>query len=112
MKFIKSFELYLESINNIKNYNGFTIRYNHTKNHDLNKKLIERSHIKDTNYFGNIVEKIVDKSIKEKLNGDVIFFDFKNNFKILVNVSNSELLVITFLSKDQDVNGIKKYEII
>lgn len=27
MKFIKRFELYLESINNIKNYNGFTIRY-------------------------------------------------------------------------------------
>lgn len=39
MKFIKRFELYLESVNNIKKYNGFTIRYNHTKNHDLNKKL-------------------------------------------------------------------------
>lgn len=112
MKFIKRFELYLESVNNIKNYNGFTIRYNHTKNHDLNKKLIERSLIKDTNDFSSIVEKIIDKSIKENLNGDVVFFDFKNNFKILANLSKTELLIITFLSKDQDVNGINKYEII
>lgn len=74
MKFIKRFELYLESVNNIKNYNGFTI--------------------------------------KENLNGDVVFFDFKNNFKVLANLSKTELLIITFLSKDQDVNGINKYEII
>jgi len=33
MRYIKRFKLYLESINNVKNYNGWTIKYNHTKEH-------------------------------------------------------------------------------
>ena len=31
MKFLKKFKLYLESINNVKSYNGWVIKYNHTK---------------------------------------------------------------------------------
>lgn len=112
MRFLKRFKLYLESINNIKSYNGWIIKYNHTNEHDLNDKLIKRSLIKDTNDFGKIIEKIIDRCIKNNLKGDVVFFDFKNQFKILINVDKNTLLVITFLSKDQEVKGIKNYEMI
>jgi len=112
MKFLKKFKLYLESINNVKSYNSWVVKYNHTKEHNLDYKLIERSLIKNTDDFGKIVEKIIDRCIKSNLKGDVVFFDFKNQFKILINVDRNTLLVITFLSKDQEVKGIKNYEMI
>jgi hypothetical protein len=112
MRFLKRFELYLESINNIKSYNGWTIKYNHTKDHDLNDKLIKRSLIKDTNDFEIILKKIIDRCISNNLKGDVIFFDFMNQFKIITNVDTNIILIITFLSSEQEMKGIKKYEII
>jgi uncharacterized protein YfaT (DUF1175 family) len=112
MRFIREFKLYLESIDNIRTYNGWIIKYNHTKHHDLNKKLIERSLIKDTSHFDKIIVKIINRCVEKSLNGDVIFFDFRNQFKILINIGMNILYVITFLSKDQEVKGIKNYEII
>ena len=89
MRYIKRFKLYLESINNVKNYNGWTIKYNHTKEHDLNDKLINRSLIENTDDFEIIVKKIIDRCIKNNLKGDVIFYDFKNQFKIITNVDTN-----------------------
>lgn len=112
MKFIKKFKLYLESINNIKSYNGWTIKYNHTKDHDLNDKLIKRSLVKNTNDFEMIVKKIIDRCIINNLKGDVLFYDFKNQFKIITNIDKNMLFIITVLSKDQETKGIKNYEMI
>lgn len=114
MRFIKLFKLYLESIDNIKSYNGWMIKYNHTDSHNLNDRLIKRSLIKNTNDFDKIVEKIIEKCIINKLNGDVIFFDFKNQFKIItnININKNTLFIITILSKEQDVMGINNYEMI
>jgi hypothetical protein len=114
MKFLKNFKLYLESIDNIKLYKNWKVKYNSTPIHDLNKKLLDRSLITDTNKFDIIIKIIIDKCIEKKLSGNIIFYDFKNQFKILayINQDENEILIITFLSKDQGVNDIQNFEMI
>lgn len=114
MKFLKYFKLYLESVDNVKLYKDWKVRYNNTPSHDLNKRLLDRSLITDTDKFDSIIKVIIDRCINNNLNGNVVFYDFNNKLKILtyINNKNKEVMVITFLSKDQTVNDIKNFEII
>lgn len=103
MKFIKRFLLFLEGISNNKSINGWVIKYNHNKSHDLDDKLSKRTNVKTEKEFIYILEKVTLKCDSDKLSGSYTFVSFKNLIKLIIDIDNikGEILIITILGKDE-----------
>jgi hypothetical protein len=113
MKFIKYFKQLFEGFLDFNKFKNWRIFYYHNTNHDLEKRIKERTNIDDKT-FNEILIKIINICENEKIEGEWVFASFKYNFKIIVDIENikSEILIITILSSDQKTKETKNIKLI
>lgn len=91
--FNRPFHILLESVDNIRVYKNWTIKYNNTIHHDLNSKLVDRSLIKNTDDFAEVVKRIIDRCILNKLAGDILLTSSHQPVPNLVAIKSSLMLI-------------------
>lgn len=112
MRFIKYFKLFLENFTDNSNIRNYVITYFHTKLHDINIKILQRTSIKNENEFNEILNNIIIKIENDKLIGNYTFVSFKYSAKIVTKTSNKILKIITILGKDEKIKNNDKIIVI
>lgn len=113
MKFIKYFKEILESIINLTNVKNWFVKFNHSKKHDLDIKMSNRTELSDKK-FEEILDKIIKICDDENIDGDYVFISLKYKAKIITRVIQNKktLYIITFLGKDESMKNTKNIRII
>ena len=113
MKFIKFFKELFESIINLTSVEDWYIKFNHTKTHNLDTKMSNRTDLNDEK-FSEVLDKIIKICDDENIDGDYVFISLKHKAKIITRVIQNKktLFIVTFLGKDEHMKKTKNIRII
>ena len=99
----------------------FKIKWNHTAEHDLNKRIAERTSFQSINHFNEIFKKFLDRIFPSMIGKEILVsgrysFYFKEyNISIIISIdvdkimmdNINEIFVITVLPGDVGINVVK-----
>lgn len=113
MKFLKFFSQLYESIVDKKSINDWIIEYNHTKDHNLDNNLKNRTNASELDFsiFLENVKKYIEKN---NLNGDWTFCSFKYKIKIItsINLNKKRIFIVTILGVNEFIKKTNNIKII
>lgn len=113
MRFLRRFKQLYESIISLTIKGDWKIRYNHGNNHDLDKKLSNRTDMSEAD-FKNAINAILSLIERESLNGDYTFISMSKSAKIVCNINllDKKIFIVTILGKNEILKKGENFKLI
>ena len=101
MRYILNFTQLFESYFDIDSFDNWTITYNNNESHNLEERILNRSDLTEDE-FKQIIEKICSKIVELNLMEKLVYFiSFEHKVKIIVKISNPNMILIISILNEQ-----------